>query len=772
MPRSVDLQTPPGRVANPGETGTATRDADRASPPPGGHSGSAQRAVVRRGPGHPGLAATWFGPRRGGRRLLRGGWLWALALWATLASCAWAGDLDREAVVRRFPPPFKVGEKLKDIPAWPLASELEPEAGPVAYVFESVDLAPIPGFEGTPMNLLVAIDRKGDFIDVEVLRQHEPVFLGGLGEAPFQAFVRQYAGKGLRQEIAVSSTYGDTRSGGGGNRVVLDGVAKATASVRIANQTVLSAAHAVARAKLGFAAPSSRPAATVRPEAFQALDVGALLAGGYVARLEVSNAEAERLFAGTDGEGADPDAAARPGDRLVTLYIAYLNAPTIGRALLGDARHGDLMSKLEPGQHAFWIASAGRYPIVDERFVPGTSPPRLALAQDGLPIEIRDLVFDLPAPPAGLEVDVARVFRVHAHAGLDPGRPTELALTVTRAKGMILPRITHRSVTLRHAPPERLFDYPPRPLPDWLLAWVGRWPDLAIIGGALAVLTWVLARPRAVTASRRRLSSFRTGFAVFTLAFVGWHAQGQLSIVQVTGAIKTLVSGQGLASFLYDPVSLLLIAFTTATFFVWGRGTFCGWLCPFGALQELVAVASRRLRLPQWRPSEHWRVLRHLRFVLLALLAGAAVTAPRLAESLVEVEPFKTAITVGFDRSWPYVAYAVLVLLAGAFCYKFFCRFVCPLGAAMELGGRLRRRDWLARRAECGRPCQTCRHRCDYEAIDRDGRIRYADCFQCLDCVSIYHDETRCAPLVLYRAKGRRVDPRTGRVAREPAGLG
>ena len=47
-----------------------------------------------------------------------------------------------------------------------------------------------------------------------------------------------------------------------GNRVVLDGVAKATASVRIANQTVLSAAHAVARAKLGFAAPSSRPAAS------------------------------------------------------------------------------------------------------------------------------------------------------------------------------------------------------------------------------------------------------------------------------------------------------------------------------------------------------------------------------------------------------------------------------------------------------------------------------------------------------------------------------
>ena len=690
-----------------------------------------------------------------------------------LAYTAWAlaGDLDRDAVMRRFPPPFKVGEKLKDIPAWPLGSELEPESGPVGYVFESVDLAPIPGFEGTPMNLLVAIDRKGDFIDVEILRQHEPVFLSGLGEAPFQAFVRQYAGKGLRQEISISSTYGDTRSGGGGNRVVLDGVAKATASVRIANQTVLSSALAVARARLGFAAPSNRPAATARPEEFDALDARALLAGGYVGRIELSNGEAERLFSGTDGEGADPEALARPGERLVSLSIAYLNAPTIGRALLGEARYADLMRKLEPGQHAFWIASTGRYPMVDERFVPGTSPPRLALSQDGLPIEIRDLVFDLAAPPAGLEADVARVFRVHAHAGLDPGRPLELALTVTRSKGMILPRVAHRSVALRYAPPERLFAYPPRPLPEWLLAWQGRWPDLAVIGVALAALTWVLARPRAVSVSRRRLVVLRTGFAIFTLAFIGWHAQGQLSIVQVTGAIKSLAAGQGLASFLYDPVSLLLIAFTAATFFVWGRGTFCGWLCPFGALQELVAIVARGLRFPQWRPPESWRALRFLRFVVLAGLAGAAAVAPRMAESLVEVEPFKTAITVGFDRSWPYVAYAVALLAAGAFCYKFFCRFVCPLGAAMELGGRLRLRDWLIRRPECGRPCQTCRHRCDYDAIGRDGRIRYADCFQCLDCVGIYHDEARCAPLLLYRSKGRRVDAATGRVAREPTGL-
>ena len=181
-----------------------------------------------------------------------------------------AGELTQADLSRRFQPPLHVQPKLADVPAWPLTSELEPDAGPIGYAFESIDLAPIPGFEGTPMNLLVAVDRKGAFIDVELLRQHEPVFLSGLGEEPLKDFVRQYAGKNLRQEITVSTIYGSTRGAGGGNRVVLDGVTKATASVRIVNQSVLAAAFAVARAKLGFTDPGARgPAAQARADVFE-----------------------------------------------------------------------------------------------------------------------------------------------------------------------------------------------------------------------------------------------------------------------------------------------------------------------------------------------------------------------------------------------------------------------------------------------------------------------------------------------------------------------
>jgi polyferredoxin len=78
----------------------------------------------------------------------------------------------------------------------------------------------------------------------------------------------------------------------------------------------------------------------------------------------------------------------------------------------------------------------------------------------------------------------------------------------------------------------------------------------------------------------------------------------------------------------------------------------------------------------------------------------------------------------------------------------------------MAIGGMLRGRDWIARRTECGSPCQLCKVRCRYGTIRADGRIGYSECFQCLDCVTIHNDARACVPLVL-AARGRTLAPRT-----------
>ena len=133
--------------------------------------------------------------------------------------------------------------------------------------------------------------------------------------------------------------------------------------------------------------------------------------------------------------------------------------------------------------------------------------------------------------------------------------------------------------------------------------------------------------------------------------------------------------------------------------------------------------------------------------------------APGFAEKAVEIEPFKTAISFYFQRDWPYVAWASACLLLGVFVYRGYCRYICPLGAALASVNFLQRWSWIPRREACGTPCQSCRHRCEYQAIAPTGKINYSECFQCLDCVSIYQDDKRCLPLIQEKKMTRSVIP-------------
>ncbi len=691
------------------------------------------------------------------------------ALFLLTAPLTQAGNLTKSDIERRFGPPFQVQEKLADVPAWPLTSSLEQEVGPVGYVFESIDLAPVPGFEGTPMNFLVSIDRKGNFIDVELLHQREPVFtfrdLGGLGDTPLREFIAQYVGRNLHQPFLIALDAARNRNHSRAAGVAtLDGISKATTSVRIVNQTVLGAANEVARAKLGFADHKKiGPSARVLPDVYEAHTFAELLKSGMVGHVRLTNAEVETVFAGSEGATTDEYALAHPDELFVDLYIAYLNAQTIGRAVLGDAQYKAVMERNFENRHLWWVGSAGRYSIIDDNFIPGTQSARLALTQNGMFHEFRDRDIEAKDIAGTPELNSSRLFGISSEASIDPARPLDLILTVTREKGSILPTLVPKQIKLSYTAPARLFAYPPEPLPEWLIAWKARWIDLTVLTLALILLSTVLVRPRWISKEARRLRNFRLGFLAFTLIYIGWYAQGQLSIVQITGAIKTLKSGLGWSSYLYDPISLLLIAFTLISFVTWGRGTFCGWLCPFGALQEFVGRLARHLRVPRLRiPMNIAKRLEWGRYLVLAVLVGAAFFLPTEGETLNEIEPFKTVITLGFARTWPFLVYAGALLVAGAFYYKFFCRFLCPLGSAMSLGGLLRRFDWLPRRDECGKPCQRCKAECEYDAIEPNGEVRYEACFQCLDCVGIYHDDNRCVPIMLYQKNGKHLTPRSG----------
>jgi NosR/NirI family nitrous oxide reductase transcriptional regulator len=215
-----------------------------------------------------------------------------------------------------------------------------------------------------------------------------------------------------------------------------------------------------------------------------------------------------------------------------------------------------------------------------------------------------------------------------------------------------------------------------------------------------------------------------------------------------------------LAVLLADPLLCVLLGFVVVSFVVWGRGVFCGWLCPFGALQELLAKLARVVKLPQWSPSYRLhRKLWPLKYVSLALLAVATLHGLQTMAIAAEIEPFKTVISLRMDRTWPFVVYALVLLAAGLSVERAFCRFLCPLGAAMAIGGRLRLRRFtvLKRRKECGSPCQLCANRCPIQAIEPSGAINMDECFYCLDCQVIHNDATVCPPLVYEARRNRKI---------------
>jgi NosR/NirI family nitrous oxide reductase transcriptional regulator len=663
---------------------------------------------------------------------------------------AGAAPLDRDALAAMIVPPYALGEPVNEKGVWTLLNSGGAEAG---YVFETGPLAPLPGFSGAPINILVTIDRDGRFLDVRLVAHNEPIFVSGLGEAPFRAFLEQYRGHSIREALVVGTPYGE--AGGGSDLVYLDGVTKATASVRIAHESILAATLAVVREKMQGVAngPPVRPDPSIE-ENFEWAD---LVERGLARNLKVTNAELDKGFKATIWAHDDPEAADDPQGVFLDLWVVDIGPPSIARAVLSEESFADLqrLLRVSPDDEPILVIEGGRHGLVSADFVRNTAPDRLSAVQDGLPVALRD---------ADMTVETGRdvpqgttmILRIDRRLGFDPTRDWTLSAQAVRAHGMLKPEMGSVHFPLALKTDAAFFVRPQSSvaLPPWQAAIVDRKWDLAGLGLLLAGLLGAVGPGMRTIAAPAVLQPVRLVFLGVMVCFVGWWGQGQLSIVTPLAALRTAISGGSLAVLLYDPFSLLIWGAAIIGFALWGRGLFCGWLCPFGAMQEFAHHAGRLLRLPQWNPSPRWdRRLKAGTWLSLAGLVAVTFLAPQKVEAAAEIEPFKTAVTTLFQREWYYVAYALFWLLLAATTFKGFCRYVCPLGSVMALGGMLRTRRWIPRRIECGSPCQLCRVRCPYGAIRKTGEIAYSECFQCLDCVSIHDDATQCVPLVLAQRK-------------------
>ncbi|MDH3690691.1 MAG: 4Fe-4S binding protein [Gammaproteobacteria bacterium] len=290
--------------------------------------------------------------------------------------------------------------------------------------------------------------------------------------------------------------------------------------------------------------------------------------------------------------------------------------------------------------------------------------------------------------------------------------------------------------------------------PIWIQVWQERTFRIAVLCVGLVLLTTILVFQDWITRYPSLLITVRRGFLIYTLFFIGWYSLAQLSVVNVMTFVTALMRDFNWDTFLIDPMLFILWSYVALTILLWGRGIYCGWLCPFGALQELLHDIATRLRVWQFPiPAVVHERLLALKYILLLSLFAISLHSMSDAVRYAEVEPFKTAINMHFQREWTFVLYAGVLVAISLFNGKFYCKYLCPLGAALTIPSHFRIFDWLRRRKECGRPCQTCAAECPSQAIRPTGEINANECHYCLDCQVTYWNAHRCPPLVEKRKR-------------------
>lgn len=270
----------------------------------------------------------------------------------------------------------------------------------------------------------------------------------------------------------------------------------------------------------------------------------------------------------------------------------------------------------------------------------------------------------------------------------------------------------------------------PLALPDFVLT-----QDETLLQRTLAGTSWTrvglmaLVLALAVAAFFTKIVALRWIALTVTLLVLGFGDGGFLSVSHITSGIWA-----GVGVYARDLPLLLMVTFTLVTTLVWGR-VFCGFLCPFGALQDFIdRFVPRTWKRPL--PSPIHDRARWVKYVILAV-----IVLPALAGSHVSLyqyfEPFGTV----FFRSPSLLLWTIALAFLGASVVvpRFYCRYACPLGAALGLLSFVSLRR-IGRVEQCTL-CTVCEQKCPTGAIRR-AEIDFPECVRCNVCEVQLRDRT------------------------------
>lgn len=180
----------------------------------------------------------------------------------------------------------------------------------------------------------------------------------------------------------------------------------------------------------------------------------------------------------------------------------------------------------------------------------------------------------------------------------------------------------------------------------------------------------------------------------------------------------------------------------------------CGFLCPFGLLQELLY----RLPLPKIKKNRVTRVFSWLKYAILAvfvvyipLYLGIArgMPVPAFCKYICPAGTLEGGIPLvagnpelqalaGRLFSWK-VFLLVLICLSAVVLYRSFCRFICPLGAVYSLFANISILGIRVDESRCT-GCRACVRHCKMDVKKPGDR----ECIQCGECREVCRSGAIC----------------------------
>lgn len=244
---------------------------------------------------------------------------------------------------------------------------------------------------------------------------------------------------------------------------------------------------------------------------------------------------------------------------------------------------------------------------------------------------------------------------------------------------------------------------------------------------------------------KKKLSPIQIVRAVIQLiAFVTVPALF-ITVFSATGSI--IISIIGSTFVLTDYLgSLLLVLGVFIVTIIFGR-YFCGFICSFGAMQDLLYAFGKLIPFKVKIPEKADKYIKFLKYAVLAFVAvgvwGFSVTG-----SVVWSPWTVFGIYTSLD-AWSSLEYfltlggvlLLLIIIGSLFIERFFCKYLCPLGAIFSLLSRTRLYPIKRRSEECGN-CKLCTSKCSMSIpLYKYDEVSSGECINCMKCTEICQKE-------------------------------